>query len=161
MSLPESWIDRIFERLSCLYGSKFADMWRGTDVHQLKTVWADKLGGFCDRPEIIRLSLESLDEKPWPPTLPEFLEICRNHARRVGSETKRIEPPQLSIEERMERAEVLAAASAKQNSYDYRGWAKYLRREYLEGVHLLPIQILMASEALNETWENGQCKPRS
>lgn len=136
-------------------------MWRGIDPAQLKAVWAEKLGGFSDRPEIIKHALDSLDDKPWPPTLPEFVEICRNQARRIGSTLPAIEAPRLSKQELVNRAEQLSGVAIKAQSYDYKAWAKHLRSEYLAGVCLLPIQVSMASEALGETWNNRECRPRN
>ena len=42
-----------------------------------------------------------------------------------------------------------------------RAWAHSLKTDYLAGVPLLQMQISMASEALNEVWENRECKPRA
>ena len=161
MSLPEAWIDRIFERLSCFYGSKFADMWRGTDPVQLKAVWSEKLAGFHDRPEIIRHALESLDDRPWPPTLPEFLEVCRNQARRLGPvPLPQLNAPTVTREQMAEATREIEHAATKPKEYDYRGWCKELKRRYLAGEDLLPIQISMASEAMGEVWDKRECRPK-
>lgn len=158
---PDAWIERLFNRLSALYGSKFADLWRGTDLENVKRTWAEKLGGFADRPEIIRYALDACDDRPWPPTLPEFIGLCRDQARRIGGETPSLPAPQLSIEERMDRARQLESAAVKAKDYDYRGWCKELKRRYLNGDDLLPIQISMASEVMGEVWEKRECKPRA
>lgn len=90
-SLPIAWIDRIFSYLSGLYGAKFTDMWRETDIASVKLLWAEKLAGFKERPEVIKAAMDSLDDKPWPPTLPEFLHLCRDAARRFGPKVMAIE----------------------------------------------------------------------
>ncbi len=41
-----------------------------------------------------------------------------------------------------------------------RDWANSLKSDYIDGVSLLPIQVSMASEALNEDWEKRECHPR-
>lgn len=82
--LPEPWVSKIFDHMSSLYGAKFIDLWRGCDLEHVKRTWAEKLGGFQEQPLAIRAALEALDEKPWPPTLPEFLGLCREAARRHG-----------------------------------------------------------------------------
>lgn len=158
-ALPEAWIERLFNRLSAMYGSKFADLWRGTDLENVKRTWAEKLGGFVDRPDIIRYALDACDDRPWPPTLPEFIGLCRDQARRAGSEAIKLPPPQLTIDERMDRARKLEAAAVKPQAYDYRGWCKELKRRYLAGDDLLPIQISMASEVMGEVWEKRECRP--
>ena len=81
--LPASWVDRIFAYMSGMYGRKFSDMWEGTDLAVVKSLWAEKLGGFEDKPEAIKQALDALEDKPWPPTLPEFLALCRDAAKRM------------------------------------------------------------------------------
>ena len=44
-----------------------------------------EIAGFQDRPEAIKAALDALDDKPFPPTLPEFLRACRDAAKRVGT----------------------------------------------------------------------------
>lgn len=70
-----SWIERLFERLSAYYGARFADMWRGCDLEGVKQVWAMELGE-CTRDEIAR-GVSACRTRDWPPTLPEFLKLCR------------------------------------------------------------------------------------
>lgn len=73
--IPLSWIEALFEKMSLNYGAKFADQWRGVDPEALKRHWAEKLGGY-GREEIAR-GVNSLDTRDWPPTMPEFLKLCR------------------------------------------------------------------------------------
>ena len=42
---------------------------------------------------------------------------------------------------------------------DPKAWAHSLKSDYIDGVVLQPIQIHMASGALNEVWSNRECKP--
>lgn len=73
--LPTAWIERVFERLSALYGSKFADLWRGCDIEGVKSVWAKELAGYS--PDEIARGIAACRTRDWPPTLPEFLKVCR------------------------------------------------------------------------------------
>lgn len=59
------------------YGNRFVDMWRDTNIADVKAMWAEKLGGFHDRAYCLKYGLECLGERAWPPTLPEFLSDCR------------------------------------------------------------------------------------
>lgn len=154
--LQNGWIERLFSRLEALYGASFGRQWDGTNIAEVKVVWAEKLGGFTAAN--IGEALKSCDEKPYPPNLPEFLELCRNAAKRV-SPVRAIEAPQLSIEERVERAERLAASAVKPTTYDYHGWCKELKRRYLAGDDLNFMQQKMASEAMGEIWEKRECRP--
>lgn len=74
-AVPLSWIEKLFERLSAYYGARFADMWRGCDIEGVKQVWATELGD-CTRDEIAR-GVAACRTRDWPPTLPEFLKLCR------------------------------------------------------------------------------------
>ena len=76
-ALPTAWVDRVFATMHAHYGSRFADMWRDTNIAEVKAVWAEKLGGFSDKPECIKYGLDCLDGREWPPSLPEFLADCR------------------------------------------------------------------------------------
>ena len=75
--LPVSWVDKIFSTMLAHYGSKFSDMWRDADIADVKAVWAEKLGGFRERPSCLKYALDCLDGRQWPPTLPEFISDCR------------------------------------------------------------------------------------
>ena len=154
----QGWIERLFSRLEAPYGASFGRQWDGTNVAEVKTVWAEKLGGFS-APQIGE-ALKSCDEKPYPPNLPEFIDLCRKAAKRESSAAPKLDAPQLSVEERLERARQLEAAASKVKGYDYHGWAKELKRRYLLGECLLPTQVSIASEALGETWANHECQPR-
>lgn len=150
--LPDSWIERLFGRLEGLYGAKFHDAWRGTDTENVKRTWAEKLGGFADRPEALKAALDACDDKPWPPTLPEFIGLCRDAAKRTGPGYVALPAPEIDPAETARRIERVAAAVKKPAAYDWLRWAKTLRARYLGGERLLPIQIDMASSALGEVW---------
>ena len=83
-ALPDSWIDRIFMQMSVLYGSKLSGLWSGSNLEDVKRGWAEKLGGFREMPGAIKEALDALDSKPYPPTLPEFIALCREAARPVS-----------------------------------------------------------------------------
>jgi hypothetical protein len=58
-----------------MYGQKFTDQWRGVDPTYLKTVWAEELASYSA--DEIKRGLSACRTRPWPPTLPEFLTLCR------------------------------------------------------------------------------------
>lgn len=156
IALPESWINRLFGRLEGLYGSRFHDLWKGTDLENVKAVWAEKLAGIRGQPEVLKAALDACDDKPWPPTLPEFLELCRNAARRAQPSVAALPPPApLDRDTASKRAAELGIGKSRYPA-DGLGWAKILREKYLSGERLIPIQISMASEALGEKWAHGK-----
>lgn len=74
-ALPNAWIERLFERLAGMYGSKFADMWGDQSADTVKRVWSETLSGMSG--EELASGLRACTTKPWPPTLPEFVLLCR------------------------------------------------------------------------------------
>lgn len=74
-ALPEPWIERLFMRFSAMYGAKFADAWRGCNIADVKAVWGEALGGYSR--EELSAGVAKCLQRDWPPTLPEFLKLCR------------------------------------------------------------------------------------
>lgn len=68
-------VEALFSEFEALYGIRFADMWKGTDIAHVKQVWAKALSGLAVRE--IRNGLDRCRFKDWPPSLPEFLSLCR------------------------------------------------------------------------------------
>lgn len=58
-----------------LYGKKFTEQWAGISPQSLKECWAEELAGYTG-PEL-RAGLEGCKSRDWPPTLPEFMKLCR------------------------------------------------------------------------------------
>ena len=73
--LPEPVIERLFNRLAAMYGAKFTDQWKGVDPAYLKAVWAEELSAYAV--DEIKRGLDACRTRIWPPTLPEFLQLCR------------------------------------------------------------------------------------
>ena len=74
-AIPKKWIERLFLEMSMAYGKKFSDQWGGQDPQQLKRFWAAKLGEFTS--EDMQRGVEALSTREWPPTLPEFIKLCK------------------------------------------------------------------------------------
>lgn len=74
-ALPEHWMNSLFERMEAYYGAKFANAWAGTDRKSMKRVWAMELAGLTG--EELRVGVMALKTLEWPPTLPEFMRVCR------------------------------------------------------------------------------------
>lgn len=154
------WVERIFSRLAASFGAAFGRQWDGTNLSEVKATWAEKLGGFT-APQISE-ALKACEEvksdgRAYPPNLPEFIEFCRNAARRSGT-VALLTPPTLSKEEAEARIREVSQKVGQLPERNPRAWAHELRARYLAGDRLLPVQIGSASEALNEIWENGKCR---
>jgi hypothetical protein len=82
--LPTQWVERIFARFHVLYGvQKLGAMWTGTDIEEVKRVWAESLGRYPR--EALSAAVLALPEEhgAWPPTLPEFVALVRAKAEPV------------------------------------------------------------------------------
>lgn len=157
-ALPPEWVKRIFEVMACTYGSKFLDMWANQDTEAVRSYWGARLVGFAGQPQAIKQALEALEERPYPPTLPEFIDLCRSASRRqpVGPA---IAPPQaLSKSEAEKRvSEIGNKIGLKKDPHAASdSWARKLRDRYLSGERLETIQVSLASEALGDLWKSGQ-----
>lgn len=73
--IPQSWIDALFSKMLSIYGNKFLEMWRGVDINTVKTIWAQELSKLS-REEISK-GANALMKQEWPPTLPQFIKLCR------------------------------------------------------------------------------------
>lgn len=161
--LPDSWVKAIFSKLTGRFGTSFTNKFAsgqalpdGTDsgIANAMGVWSEDLGGL--EGEQIKYALQHMDAK-FPPSSLEFLEIARRAPKMIPPALPAPEIPAAKLEAHIATVE---KAMHKGGGYDYKGWAKKLRAEYLSGARLYLIQISMASEALGETWEGGKCFPR-
>lgn len=106
--LPTQWVERIFARFHVLYGvQKLGAMWTGTDIEEVKRVWAESLGRYPR--EALSAAVLALPEEhgAWPPTLPEFVALVRAKAEPVPA----MHRPALPVPKRT--AEEIAAGAAQ------------------------------------------------
>ena len=72
---PVKVVSRLFDVLAGMYGAKFVDAWRGVDTEVMQRVWAKDLAAYSMK-EVER-GVNTCKALKWPPTLPEFLMLCR------------------------------------------------------------------------------------
>lgn len=82
-ALPKSSIDALFAKLLAFYGSKFLDMWANTDIEQVKMIWAIEIRKLTT--EQMRVGFDQLSTRKFPPTLPEFIELCKPTMDVIGA----------------------------------------------------------------------------
>lgn len=116
----ESWVERIFARMSAMYGRLFADMWAGTDLRQVKAAWAEDLGPFCGKQ--IAWAMEQCKARELPPTLPAFRGLCQNAPRPEASALPAPRVPQEAAQARAHQLRKSAEAIAQRQ--DFLGWAR-------------------------------------
>jgi hypothetical protein len=74
-AIPLRWAQKIITRMHTLYGAHFARQWEGLDAASMAECWSEELAGFT--PEEIARGLDACKARTFPPTLPEFLTMCR------------------------------------------------------------------------------------
>jgi hypothetical protein len=75
-ALPKHWMEALFAKMIAFYGSKFALMWQGSNSVEVQKVWAVEL--FKLSREQLKAGSDSLSALPKPPTLPEFIALCKS-----------------------------------------------------------------------------------
>lgn len=73
--LPDEWVEKLFAKLTAIYGAKMKNQWDGVDLRLVKAEWGEALAGYD--PKEIKAGLDACRQRDWPPILPEFLKMCR------------------------------------------------------------------------------------
>lgn len=133
--LPDSWVERIFDRMQGLYGSLWLDRWRSGEMIErsgvrfdrglllAKATWGQDLAGFADQPGRIAKALEACRHRNMPPTLPEFLDLCR---QQYADAPAQLPAPEVPHDIAQARAAAMRKAAEKiaGRSVDGLAWAR-------------------------------------
>lgn len=146
MSLPLPWVDKIFEKLTLVYGQQFLSRWRDLDLEMVKSDWARELGGFEQKPEAIAYALQNLDAEK-PPTVLVFRAIALRSPAAVLARLP--EPAADPVRMAAELAKFASIRSASAGSgYDHMAWARRLKTRHAEGGTLSRFQVMCYRSAL-------------
>lgn len=144
MSLPDAWIDRIFNRLTAVYGSRFANQWAGERLGMAREAWSDELRRFAQDWNALQYALDHLPASH-PPTAMEFRDLAQAGKR----------PPSVSREEVGPRPSpeavqaLLGPIRAFGRPLDRHAWARRILAKEAAGDRTLTLtQKRMAHEAL-------------
>jgi hypothetical protein len=146
MSLPASWVDRIFEKLTVAYGHDFLRRWEGLDMAMVKADWAEELAGYGSMPYAIKYGIEHLPADK-PPTAKQFRAICNTVpvATQMALPAP-LEKPSPAVLERIASVGVVAG--------DPRAWANRLRDIELNHGGYMPNGLKM-TRAAREMWRTA------
>lgn len=86
-ALPKRWVEALFSKMSAFYGARFADMWRGSKVDEVQKAWAIELAKLSR--EQLKAGSDSLTALPKSPTLPEFVNLCKQARAEQAAHTAR------------------------------------------------------------------------
>ncbi|WP_230939592.1 hypothetical protein [Burkholderia vietnamiensis] len=92
--------------MAAFYGSRFASMWNGVNVVEVQRAWAIELGKLSR--DQLKAGSDNLTALPKPPTLPEFVSLCRQARSEQAASTT----PRLADERPADRATVEANLGA-------------------------------------------------
>jgi hypothetical protein len=113
-SLPDSWSEKLFQVLENRYGAKWIDSLGGIARERVRRAWAEDLAGFSG--EELKRGIDALRTRVWPPTLPEFILLCRPLADSKADYAEACEQMTLRLrgrgEDRWSRPQVYWAAVA-------------------------------------------------
>jgi len=147
--LPDAWVDRLFARFTAFYGSqKVGTMWVDAGMAEVKAVWAEQLARF--EPASIAGALQRLVDggNQWPPTLPEFVELCRQAALgRQSAATYEALPAPVDPTIAAQAVDAIKVIDHTK-SRDWKGWARKLKARHETGAALNAYQTRCYREAL-------------
>lgn len=146
MSLPMPWVEKIFHKLTLIYGRDFIGRWEGLELADVKTDWAHELSGFENFPDGIAFALQNMPAGK-PPTVLEFRSMALKAPKPA---MKQIEGPKADparVAEELKKA-TQAVKKPAQNGIDNKAWAKRLISQHEAGYKVRPISLRFAREAL-------------
>jgi hypothetical protein len=150
MALSLKAIDRLFDRLTLVYGRAFMAQWEGIPDRQLqdlKTLWSDELSQFSERLESVAWALENLP--PRAPNVVEFRNLCHSAPRAPEAQLPEPAADKARVAAELSKlADVKKAAKSAVHRHDHKAWAKTLIARDAAGERVRPISLRFAKEAL-------------
>ncbi len=149
MALPNAWVSRLFSRFQAIYGNKVATMWGDADLNEVRQVWGERLAHY--EAVDIKRALETMvvAYTDFPPTLPQFMGMCRDARAARGQEASK----KIVVRYATVSPEILAAiheltADPVNRKRDPKDWARRLLAKDSAGEPTVPYALKCAKEAL-------------
>ena len=138
MSLPLPWVERIFEKLTLVYGQAFLRRWADIELNKVKSDWSHELAGFDRAPQAIAFALANLPEAP--PTVVQFKSIARQAppAEVPQLPQPKADPARLAAE--LSKLDEIRVKVVNQPTGDMKAWARRLRAREVAGDRLSSFQ---------------------
>lgn len=133
--------------MASLYGKHWLDMWADVPVEAVKNEWANGIERF-KLPEIGKAIEHCAAHCKFPPTLPEFIQLCKAN---TPSEIHKALPRHLTDEElaaNQRRIQEEVAKLAANPPRDYKQWARNILRDVKAGIKCNDVAVRFAHEAL-------------
>lgn len=147
MSLPAEVIDRLFSRLSAVYGVDWDRQMGTAPLGDVKSAWGHELAGFSDKLGMLAWALDNLPERC--PNVIAFKTLAR---RAPVPETARLPEPKADparvAAELAKLAPAVESARKAVHGVDNKAWAKRLISRHEAVERLNPTTLRFAREAL-------------
>lgn len=150
MSLPTKWIDKIFEKLTLIYGRDFTSRYDHISITDVKTEWGGFLSGFIDHPEAIAFALDNLPDTKVPNVL-EFRALCRQAPKFSSAllPAPKADPGVVTEQLRKMTASAFKTPKDERGNVDHKLWARRLKQRHEKGESLNLVQINAYRQALD------------
>lgn len=153
---PRALADRVFARFVAMYGSqKVGAMWADANHDEVREMWANAIARYS--PQSIAVAIRDLVEsgREWPPTLPEFVELCRR-----GAVSRRAHAPAVALPLPKAAPEIVAravmdVADAVSPRRASRAWAHRIIERHRAGESVSIAALQMARRAIDAPVESG------
>lgn len=143
--LPDAWVTKLFARFAAMYGKHWLDMWGDVPIAEVKAAWAADLGRFSG--DQLRKALDHCKSQcKFPPTLPEFVGLCRSFAEIPDRSRALPDYSKAEIDPRV-RAEIARFLTASEKR-DPKDWARRILAEEAAGTYRHVYGIECAKRAL-------------
>lgn len=149
MSFPIPWVDKIFRKLTLLYGNDFTRRYEGIPTADVKTDWCSELEGFEKHPEAIVYALEHMDPGK-PPTAREFKALCRRAPAPEAPRLPAPKPDPKRLAEELKKLAPLRKDLAARPARNPRQWAHDILAAHEAGRYYTRTVLAMAREAAAE-----------
>lgn len=74
-AIPEAVMKKFFLKMTNTYGVKFLDQWAGIPMRNVQMEWAEVMATLTQAE--LTTGWHKISTRDWPPTLPEFMKMCR------------------------------------------------------------------------------------
>ena len=147
--MPIAWVDRLFVKLTMMYGKQFLARWDGLDIDAVKCDWATELSGFDKCAHAIAYALQNLDPEK-PPSVLMFRAIAR---RAPDIEVPALPAPKADPQRMAAELAKLGFIRDKvsTSSTSMKDWALRLKARHEAGELLSPNQVRCYKAALKES----------
>jgi hypothetical protein len=135
-----------------IYGARFLDMWEGVDVNEMQATWSDGMRGMSR--EALQRGITALYHAKHPPTLPEFLELCKAGPAMYRPNQFALDAPRTppaEAREQLAKIHEVASRLLSQHGAPLGGgirWAYRLLQRAANGDHITQHQIDFAKDAI-------------